>query len=413
MSILIKNARIVDAHGTAATSNDILIEKGIITQISSNIKVKANKVISSENLHVSAGWMDMRCHFGEPGFEDRESIESGIAAAAAGGFTDVCLMPNTLPCIDTAAVLNFVKEKSAKKKVDVHVVGAATVGNNGADMAELFDMHQSGAVFFSDGKKSIQDAAMLKRLLLYVNQFDGLLAQFPMDESLAKGGQMNEGEISTNLGLKSIPQLAETIQLTRDIQILAYTNSRMHLMGISTAESAEIIQEAQKSGLRVSSDVGLMNLILSDAALLDFDSNFKLMPPLRSEKDRKKLVKAFNKGLIDCLSTDHTPRTPEEKVCEFEFASFGSIGLQTAYSLYNQYLAKEVDLHRFVASLTENPRRILGLPPVEIAVGEKAKLTVFDPTISWKFDAESNASLSNNSHFFGKTLQGKVLEIIN
>lgn len=415
MKILLKRATIVyPGHDLNGKKRDILIEKGVIKSIETSINPEGKfKEINSKDLHVSIGWLDLRANFSEPGFEERETLKTGSKAAAFGGFTGVCLSPNTLPVVDSRSSVEFIKSRSEHQAVELFPLGALSQGTTGTDLSEMYDMQQAGAVAFSDGQKGIQNAKFMQLALQYANGIDALVMSFPMENELKGKAQVNEGDHSTQLGLKGIPTMAEELIVSRDLYLQEYAESRLHFTTLSSAKSVDLISKAKKAGQQVSCDVSAVQLVLNDSVLKEFDSNHKVMPPLRSEKERKGLVKHLKTNNIDVVCSNHTPHNVENKNCEFELAEYGIIAIQTVYPLLNSQLKEELSQELIIEKIALNPRKILGLDLPDIEEGALANLTLFDPTIEWDYTPKSNVSKSLNSPFLGTKFTGKVVGIIN
>lgn len=410
--LLIKKAIIVNSESNLnGEERDLLINNGCIEKIGINLKSKEAKVIEAEGLHVSIGWLDIGAQIGEPGFEQREELATVSAAAAAGGYTALACFPNTAPAIHSKSEVNFLKNHSAL--VDFLPIGAVSRDCKGVDLAELYDMSAEGAVAFSDGSHPIASSGLMKRGLEYLKGIRGLLINTPFDESLAKGGQLHEGAVSTSLGLKGIPALSETLMLKRDLELLDYTNSRLHVHNISTAESVKLIKTAKTKGLKVTASVGIMNLLFNHEAVQNFDPNYKILPPLREKADMKTLQKGLSDGTIDIINSNHTPYEIESKSLEFFYAEFGIIGLETTYALLNTYLGEKFKPNELVHLLAIQPRTVLGLSIPKIAEKEVANLTLFQPNAKWTFTEKDIFSKSKNTPFMGTEFQGKVLGIVN
>ena len=411
MKLLIKQAKIICSNTTLhGEIKDIFIEDGVIKNISDYLDVQADKVIASENLHVSMGWMDVFAQFSDPGFEYRESLESGIAAAAAGGFTNVMIAPNTNPTLSSKTQIEYIVQKSSSYAVTIHPIGSITKNAEGKELTEMYDMHQSGAIAFSDGKNSLQNAGIMIKALQYVLANQSVIIQIPDDKSIAANGLINEGIISTQLGLPGKPAIAEELMISRDIELAKYTNSKLHITGVSTRRSIEIINEAKQLGVNVTASATPYHAYFCDEDLIDYNTNLKVNPPLRTHNDMLSVKEAIAEGVINCIASHHTPLHSDEKNCEFEYAKFGMIGLENVFGVLNG-ISKNVDT--LINQLTTNPRNIFGLPIPKIAEGEMASLTVFDPTIEYTFEQTNIKSKSANNPFVGKKLTGKVLGIIN
>ena len=414
MKVLIKNATIVDSRNPLnGKKRDILITNGTIEQIATNISEPKAKVVKSNNLHVSIGWFDFRAQLNDPGYEYKEDIESGLNAAAKGGFTAIAVLPNTKPVVDSKSGVNYAIQQSQNHLVDLYPYGTISRKAKGENLAELFDMKQAGAIAFTDGNQSVKDTSMMYRGLLYSKGFDGLILNMPNDESLSAEGKMNEGEISTMLGLKGLPSIAEELMIVRDLYLNEYTNGKLHIGPISSQKAVKLIKQGKKEQASLSSETTIMNLIFTDQVLEGFDSNFKLFPPLRTKADQKALLKGLLDDTIDVLSSNHTPENIENKDVEFDYASFGIIMLETFYALYNEHISEQLPHDKFVDKAAINPREILGIETPEILVGNSANLTCFDPTVKWVYSSDSKISKSSNSPFLNQELLGKVLAVFN
>lgn len=411
MNILLKSAKIVCPENRELHSKkrDILIKKGIIEKIGASVEAPANvKTVEKANLHVSLGWFDSSVCFGEPGYEERETIANGLLTAGKSGFTDVVLNPNTYPVPDTSSDVVFLKERGLGKATKLHPMGTLTKNADGIDLAELYDMKNAGAVAFYDFKRQISNPNLLKIALLYAQNFDGLVYSFPQDGNIKGKGVAHEGEVSTKLGLKGIPALAEELQIARDLFILEYAGGKLHIPTISTAGSVKLIAEAKKKGLDVSCSVAIHNLFFSDETLVGFDTNFKVSPPLRTKSDSKALIKGLKNGTIDFVTSDHVPMDVEHKRVEFDNAKNGSLGLESAFGALNTLF----DLDETVKLLT-NGRYRYQIESPKLEEGAKACLTLFNPEGEYVFEAKDILSTSKNSMFVGASLKGKVYGIIH
>lgn len=391
---------------------DVLIEKGKIAQIGNTIKVADKNVetIDGTGKILSPGFFDLHANFGEPGLETKEDIRTGTAAAAAGGFTAVAVMPNTEPAIQSRSEVALVVNAAKGNIVDIHPIGAISKKREGKEMAELYDMKQNGAVAFSDGNRGVQQAGLMSRALLYAKGFEGLIFSHAEDESMAGGNKMNEGTMSTYLGMKGIPNLAESLMVSRDLYLAEYTEAPIHFASISTPEAVDLIKKAKAKGLRVTCDVAAHQLVFTDEDIIGFDSNYKVSPPLRTKADAKALIKGLKDGVIDAVVSQHTPQEIEFKNVEFHIAKNGIIGLQTVLPLL---IRAGLNEEQIVHSLAVRPRQILGLAVPQIKAGAMANLVLFDPAKSWNFDEKTNKSKSKNSPLFGQTLKGAVELVIN
>ncbi|WP_127136590.1 dihydroorotase [Flagellimonas oceanensis] len=411
MNILLKSAKIVCPENKELhlKKRDILIKKGIIEKIGASVEAPSNsKVVEKDNLHVSLGWFDSSVSFGEPGFEERETIANGLLTAGKSGFTDIVLNPNTHPVPDTSSDVVFLKERGQGKATKVHPIGSLTTNSDGEALAELFDMKNAGAVAFYDFKKQISNPNLLKIALLYAQNFDGLVYSFPQDGDIKGKGVAHEGEVSTKLGLKGIPALSEELQIARDLFVLEYTGGKLHIPTISSAGSVKLIADAKKKGLDVTCSVAVHNLFFSDETLVGFDTHFKVSPPLRTKTDSKALIKGVKNGTIDFVTSDHIPMDIEHKRVEFDNAKSGSLGLESAFGSLNTIF----ELDETITLLTKGRERYqIDSPKLE--EGAKACLTLFNPDGEYTFDTKHILSTSKNSMFVGAELKGKVYGVIN
>lgn len=411
MKVLLRAATIYNPQSEFhLQQQNILIENGVILYIGSEDQ-EADKTIEAEGLSVSPGWVDMQAFTGEPGLEYKEDLESLAAAAAAGGFTEVLLLPNTEPVVQTKGAINYIKSKSHTLPVTLLPAAAVTVDTHGKDLTEMIDLYQAGAVAFTDGTHPLQGADVILKALQYLQPFDGLLMNRPEHTRLTENGQMHEGEASTRLGMKGIPALAEEVTVTRDLQLLRYAGGKMHFSLISTAAAVEAIRKAKAEGLQVTCDVASYQAAFTDETIEAFDTNYKVTPPFRSAADGTAIKEGLKNGTIDAVVSAHMPQDVEAKKLEFDLAEFGIINLETAFAVANTTL--DLPLEVLLEKLTVNPRRILGLPEVRIAEGEVANLTLFNPTQSWVPNTESLKSKSHNSPFIGQQLKGAVLGTIH
>lgn len=403
MKILLKAATIVDPSSSwHLKQNDILIENGKIAKIAPSISTSKNiKEFSLKNLHVSQGWFDGSVSFGEPGFEERETVENGLRTAALSGFTSVAVNANSFPVTDSKGHVKFLKSKAEGNAVNLYPIGALTVGSQGLDLAELYDMQNEGAISFYDYKRPVNNPNLLKIALQYSQNFNGLVQSFPFEKAVAKNGLVNEEVNSTRLGLKGIPSLAEELQIIRDLYILEYTGGKLHIPTISTKKSVALIKEAKKKGLNVSCSVSIFNLTLTDSVLEEFDTNYKLLPPLRVEDDRKALLKGLENGTIDGVTTDHNPIDVEHKKTEFEQALYGSIGLEGCFGALNNLIGMEAT----VKALT-GLKDTFKIPSEKIEEGNHAELSLFNPEGISHFTDEDVLSTSKNAALLGVKLKG-------
>ena len=410
MKIIIRDAKIIDSKSPFHNQSvDVLISDGILKEIGKSISNTENvKEIKLDNLHISQGWFDSSVSFGEPGFEDRETITNGLNVAARSGFTAIALQPNTSPIIDNQSQINFVLNKSNDFATQLLPIGALTKNSEGNDMAELFDMKNAGAVAFGDYNKSLDNANLLKIALQYVQDFDGLVITYPKDTNISGNGVVNEGTVSTRLGLKGIPNLAEELQVARNLFLLEYTGGKLHIPTISTTKSVQLIKEAKAKGLQVTCSVAVHHLILTDEKLEGFDTRYKVVPPLRTDADRKALIAGILDDTIDMITTDHNPIDIEHKKMEFDLAKNGTIGLESAFGA----LSTIVPLDKIIEKLTSG-KVTFGIKNDSISIGNTANITLFNPEGTSIFTKENIISKSKNSAFLGTEIKGKVYGIFN
>ena len=413
MKILIQQARIIDPqsahHGKV---RDILIENGRIGDIGDKLTVSTDRRIVHPNLCISPGWVDIFANFCDPGYEFKETIETGAAAASSGGYTDVFIIPNTKPPLDTKAQVEYVRQKSLWLVTAVHPIGAITKNLEGKELAEMYDMHTSGAVAFGDGLKPVQSAGVLLKALQYVKAFDGVIIQIPDDQSIGANGLINEGIISTRLGLPGKPALSEELIIARDIKLARYADSKIHFTGVSSPGSLEYIKRAKDSGLAVSCSVSPAHLFFSDEDLLQYDTNLKVYPPLRTKSMATELRKGVLDGTIDSIATHHLPHEFDSKVLEFEYARYGMTGLETSYAMLKTVLP-ELSEEKCIELLSSNARKIFGLSEQRIEKEREACISLFLPDAAWIPDGAGMKSKSRNSPMIGVGLKGKPLGIIN
>jgi dihydroorotase len=412
MNLLLRQAKIIDPSSPFHQQQaDIFIQDGIFKTISPKLDITAEKIIEAEGLFVSPGWLDVFAHFPDPGFEYKESLQTGAAAAAAGGYTDVLLIPNTAPVVHNKSAVEYIVQRSKSFPVNLHPIAAVTKNAEGKELAEMYDMHDSGAVAFGDGNCSIQSSGILLKALQYLRAIDKVLIQLPDDRSISATGLMNEGIISTQLGLPGKPSVAEELMIARDIELAKYTESKIHFTGISTAKSVELIQRAKAEGIQVTCSVTPYHLFFCDEDLTTYDTNLKLNPSLRTREDREALKNAVVDGTIDCIASHHFPHEKDSKVIEFEYAKYGMIGLETSFAVVRTMLP-QLSFEKLIAIFCTNPRRIFDLPVASIKENETACLTLFTDE-KWIFKTTDIRSKSINTAFLGKEFNGRPLGIIN
>jgi dihydroorotase len=414
MTILIRQAHIIDPGSPFhSTQQDVLIENGSIKQIGQLPNSTADQIIEQDNLHLSPGWVDLFVNFCDPGYEYKETLETGMAAAAAGGFTEVMVLPNTNPVVSGKSQVEYLVQKSNYAAVSIHPLGAVTKLAEGKELAEMYDMKAAGAVAFTDGVHPVQSAGLLLKALQYVKAFNGTVIQIPDDKTIGTFGLINEGIVSTRLGLPGKPVLAEEIQVARDIKLTRYAESKLHFTGVTSPKSLEYINRSKETGTAVSCSVTPAHLYFSDDDLQTYDTNLKLYPPLRETTARDALRAAVLNGSVDCITSHHQPHEYDSKVCEFEYAKAGMIGLETSYGAMGAVFGDALSPEKWVELVSVNPRKILDLEMPVIKEGALANVTMFVPEATYVFTKEAIRSKSTNSAFVGKELKGKVIGIFN
>jgi dihydroorotase len=417
--LVLHNSRIIDPALRIDIKADILIEKGIISKISENIETPDGaEVYDLNGAVVAPGFIDMHVHLREPGYEHKETIATGLAAAVSGGFVAVACMPNTNPAIDDSSIIRYIKERSGNVMggiVDVYPIAAVTKNREGKQITEMAELSETGAVGFSDDGSPVESAHMMRIALEYAKMFNKPIIQHAEEKTMTHGGVMNEGFVSTTLGLPGIPSVAEAIIIHRDILLAEFTGGKYHVAHLSTKLGLELIREAKKKGLPITCEVTPHHFSLTDDDVRSFDTNTKMHPPLRTKEDVEAMKKGLQDGTIDVIATDHAPHSFDEKQVEYLYAPFGIVGLETAIGLSLTELVRPgiLTLSQMIEKFTDNPRRVLDLPPVRVKEGEAACLTLFDPEKEWKVDIELFRSKSKNSPFNGKKLYGKPIGIVN
>ena len=410
MDILLRQVRIIDPSSPFHQQKvDILVQNGFISQIGS-VDAKADTEIQREGLCVSPGWTDIFAHFCDPGFEFKETLETGAAAAAGGGYTDVMVLPNSAPALHNKAGIEYIVQRSKELPVTVHPIAAITKNTEGRELAEMYDMHASGAVAFSDGTCTLQSSGILLKALQYIKAIDKTIIQVPEDKSVSATGLMNEGIVSTKLGLPGKPAIAEELMIQRDIELAKYTGSKIHITALSTAKSVELVKQAKNEGVAVSCSVTPYHLFFSDDDLEHYDTNLKVNPPLRTRTDVEALQKAVLDGTIDCIATHHLPQDSDHKVVEFEYAHYGMLGLETSFGVIRSCMPG-LTMERWVELASLNPRKIFDLLPASVNQNQVARLSLFLPDEKWMVN--DLKSKSGNSPFIGMQLTGKPVGIIN
>ena len=413
--ILLKNGRVYDPYMNCNKELDILIENDRIVEVEKQISIKKNyNVIECKGYIITNGFVDLHVHFREPGFEFKETILTGARSAFNGGYTRVCTMPNTNPVIDSPELINCIVQESMKTPIYIHPIGAITKGQKGLELSEIGKMVSQGAVAISDDGLPVQNSQIMRYALEYSQKFDIPVINHAEDLSLVNSGLMHEGDVSLRLGLTGNPDIAESSMVFRDLSIAEYVGGKIHIPHVSSKKSVEVIKEFKSRGINVTAEVSPHHLSFSDDILLDYDTNAKVAPPIRSKIDQKSLVDAVKDGVIDCIATDHAPHSLEDKEQDFENASCGMIGLESAFGLVNMTLSKaKLDLESIIDLFTINPSRIFNIKQNTIKAGNKAEINVLNPDLHWVFKNSDIYSKSSNSPIVGRKLKGQVIVTIN
>lgn len=412
MKILIQSAKIISPGSPHhLKKRNVLIANGKIAEVGER-KYSADKEIDADGMLLSIGWFDLGAFVGDPGLEHKEDIASLVRAAADGGFTEVAVLPNTHPAVQTKNEIAYLTQGNANRLVQIHALANVTKNGKGEELTEMIDLHEAGAIAFTDGLKSVWHTDIFLKSLQYLQKFDGLLIDHPEDNWLNLFGQMHEGEVSTSLGLKGMPRLAEEVAVRKNLELLGYAGGRLHFSKVSTAKTIEMVRAAKKKGLNITCDITSYQPLMEDNLLVDFDTNYKLNPPLREKSDNEVLIKGLNDGTIDVLTSGHLPQDEESKMVEFDMAEFGITNMQT-FASQLALLSKSVDMEDLIAKVTVAPRQILKMEVPIIEEDSKANLTLFDPSVEWTFDASQNFSKSKNSPWLGQTLKGKAVAVFN
>ncbi|HYG03782.1 MAG TPA: dihydroorotase [Chryseosolibacter sp.] len=411
MKILIQSPKIVDPNSPFhLKEKNVLINNGKITEVGDK-NYSADKVIKAEGMILSPGWFDLGTFVGDPGLEHKEDLASVARAALEGGFTEIAVLPNTVPSVQTKNEVAYITRGNENRLVQIHALASVTKYNKGEELTEMIDLNEAGAVGFTDGLKTLWHTDIFLKSLQYLQKFNGVLIDHPEDHHLNLFGQMHEGIQSTTLGLKGMPRLAEETAVTRNLELLNYAGGRLHLSRLSTAKSIEIVKNAKRK-LKLTCDIASYQALLDDSMLATFDTNLKVNPPLREKADNEALIRGIKDGTIDVISSGHLPHDAESKDLEFDLADFGMISLQTVG-------ANLVSLSRFVGwetlieRVTIGPRQVLQLESPSITEDSRANLTLFDPNRTWRFDEKTNVSRSKNSPWLGKELKGKAVAVFN
>jgi len=411
MKILLQAPEILDPSSPFhKKEKNVLIHNGRIAAIGDR-NFTADKTIKAEGMKLSIGWFDLGTFIGDPGLEYKEDLESGTRAAAAGGFTEIAMLPNTVPCVQSKNEISYLVRGNESRLVQVHPLASVTLNNKGEELTEMIDLHAAGAVAFTDGLKPIWHTDIFLKSLQYIQKFNGVLIDHPEDYWLNLFGQMHEGVNSTRLGLKGMPRIAEEIVIGKNLELLQYAGGRLHFARVSTPKSLELIRAAKKK-FQVSCDVTVFQPLLEDSMLSTFDTSYKVNPPLREQADNESIIKGLKDGTIDVLCSGHMPQDEESKNLEFDRAEFGIINLQTFCALLTM-LSKQIDWHVLIEKVTAGPRQVLQLAMPRIAEDTPANLTLIDPNHKWMLDDKTNFSKSKNSPWYGKEITGKAIAVFN
>ena len=404
--LVLQGGTILDPLSGRSKKGNVVIERNKIKSVGSTGGAKGETKIDCSGLVITHGFCDVHVHFREPGREDKETLQTGSRAALAGGFTRVCVMPNTSPPLDTPESIRFIVEKAEECPVHIHPIGAVTKGQKGQELTEVQGIISEGAVALSDDGFPISDAQVMRLALEYTSMFDKPVINHAEDECLRNNGLMHEGEISTRLGLAGNPSLAEAIMIQRDLELANMIQAKLHVPHVSSSGGAANIRRMKKLNPNITAEVTPHHLFFNDQALLEYNTNFKVAPPIRTEDDRKELIKAVKDGTFDCIATDHAPHTIEEKEATFESAPFGMIGLESCFGAVNKVL--DMPLKELLKLLTVNPRRVMGFEEDLFKIGCAAELTILDPDQEWIYKEQNIYSKSRNTPFIGEKLKGKV-----
>ena len=414
-ALLVKGGRVIDPAQELDQVSDVLLEDGRVSRIAPGLQAPGSTVLDASGLIVSPGLIDIHVHLREPGREDEETIQSGSEAAAAGGFTSICCMPNTDPVNDNPAVTSFILKEAERRAVTrVFPIGAISAGSAGERLAEIGEMVNAGAIGISDDGKGVMDGQLMRRAMEYSLPFKIPIIEHCEDLNLSAHGCMNEGYQSTVLGLKGMSRTAEDAMAARDIMLAELTGAHIHIAHLSTSGAADLVRQGKSKGIHVTCEVCPHHFTLSDAACRDYDTNTKMSPPLRTEEDIEALLEAIVDGTVDCIVTDHAPHNPNEKMLEFDQAPFGIIGLESALGLVltRLYHPGLISLPRVVELMSTQPAQLINQPLGHLKAGAAADLTLFDPDAEWVYDLGQTRSKSRNSPFHGTALKGRVAATI-
>lgn len=417
LKILIKNGLVIDPAQGLEQVTDVYIVNGLIKEIGTDLNKEADKIIDATGKVVTPGFVEIHAHFREPGMEEREDILSGSMSAINGGYTTVCVMPNTVPVIDNEPMVTFIKAKArAANLAKIEAIGAVSKGQKGKELAEMAYMKRSGAVAFSDDGNAIHDSQLMRNALEYSNMLESIVISHPEDTSLYRNGTMNEGYISTKLGLPAIPKAAEEIMIARDIILAEVTKSRLHVAHVSTAAGTDLIRQAKARGVRVTAEVTPHHLVFTDQLVdeTQFDTNTKMSPPLREAEDCQALLEGLLDGTIDAIATDHAPHHLDDKNVEYDYAAFGITGLETSFAALYTALVKtdKLSLNQLVAKLTIAPATVLNLDRGTLAVGKPADVTIIDCEQTWQVTPDTLQTKGKNTPWLNRELQGKVQTVL-
>jgi dihydroorotase len=414
-NLLIKGARVIDPASNLDAKRDILIKERRVARIEKSVGDRKARVLNARDLIVVPGLLDLHCHLRDPGRPDEETIETGSQAAVAGGFTSICCMPNTDPAIDNDGIVNYIYKEAARVGLcNVFPVGAITKNRDGRELTEFGELLKAGAKGFSDDGDAVADSNVLRHAMEYSRIFDVPIFEHPIDKNLAQDGLMNEGFVSTRLGLKGSPAIAEELIVARDLLLARFTGARLHLCHISTGGAVELIRRAKKQGVRVTCETCPHYFYFNDEALVSFDANYKVNPPIRSEKDRRAIIEGLKDGTIDCIATDHAPHCQAEKELEFAGAPYGMIGFETAVSLIIMELINKEKMGWLdvIRKMTVNPAKLIGVKAGSIVLGALADITMIAPDRKWRVAEDKIKSRSKNTPLLGRELKGRVKNVV-